>query len=83
MNYYNRKNDVPAFPTKHSRDPGMGLRDYFAARAMAAMVGNPVVIHGVQLSTSNPFLSRAIAAEAYKFADAMLLARKDATKDPG
>ena len=64
----------PAFPTTQYAngispsgfDPGMTLRDYFAAKAFA-MLMHP---HANYLSP------QATAEEAYRFADAMLEARK-------
>ncbi|WP_031524463.1 hypothetical protein [Siccibacter colletis] len=59
----------PAFPTieanhfKDYSDPGMTLRDYFAAKAMQAIVD---VGHSPEL----------FANHAYKIADAMLRARE-------
>jgi hypothetical protein len=67
-----------AFPTDHSADAectnitgGMTLRDYFAAKAMAALMS----WHGEDAwKTIRPF--EVIAKEAYTQADAMLEARK-------
>ncbi|WP_144814125.1 hypothetical protein [Enterobacter sp. DE0047] len=59
----------PAFPTSEANhlkdysDPGMSLRDYFAAKAMQAIVD---VSHNPEL----------FANHAYKVADAMLRARE-------
>lgn len=64
----------PAFPRDHANDGhnGMTLRDYFAAKAMAALI-----------QESGPNLSRAVwanirdlAAASYLFADAMLKERE-------
>jgi hypothetical protein len=63
----------PAFPTteenyssaKWSFD-GMSLRDYFAAKAMHALVSLPDACGSVNF----------FATEAYRYADAMLEARK-------
>lgn len=65
-----RKDGGPAFPREDYQTDdapgqrGMSLRDYFAARAMAALI--PVT------ATNDLFL---IAEDAYKAADAMLKAR--------
>ena len=60
--------DIPAFPGLHPsqecrfNDPGMTLRDYFAAKAMQALVqGNYFDV---------------TAKQAYMMADAMLKARE-------
>ena len=66
------KDGGPAFPTllepgnghEASDQPGMTLRDYFAAKAMAALLG--IGDGGEQV---------ALAEEAYEVADAMLEAR--------
>jgi hypothetical protein len=54
----------PAFPC--DIETGMSLRDYFAAKAMQALLGNPE-IDGEPIAYSQL---------AYKYADAMLKARK-------
>lgn len=68
----------PAFPqpdymadgsTQTQGDPGMTLRDYFAAKAMSTLLQT---VNGV--SGSNRYEYR-IAEEAYVFADAMLRVR--------
>jgi hypothetical protein len=48
--------------------PGMTLRDYFAAKAMQAILSRPV---GEDEEDDNPFLARL----AYDVADAMLMKR--------
>lgn len=71
---YNEPNFTPAFPTgdnpdsKLYADPGMSLRDYFAAKAMAAMIGNDWPMHSEE-STQH------LTDSAYRMADAMLEAR--------
>jgi hypothetical protein len=58
-----------AFPNPHLRDgSGMTLRDYFAAKAMQAIVST--VPH---LKEINP---KHAAIEAYEYADAMLKKRE-------
>ena len=64
-------NNPPAFPRPHSGNTnfaqeGMTLRDYFAARAMAADMTDG--IHEKDFGWA--------AARAYKVADAMLKARE-------
>lgn len=71
-----------AFPYEYDRDDnvggtfrdiesGMTLRDYFAAKAMQAMISNPSIID----NDSDGAINYASSA-AYKFADAMLKARE-------
>jgi hypothetical protein len=50
---------------------GMSLRDYFAAKAMAAIISMSGVVHDRALSELHP----EIAQCAYMMADAMLKAR--------
>jgi len=51
----------------HGESPGMTLRDYFAAKAMAPMIGSlAAVCHGY----------KEVARLAYEIADAMLKARE-------
>lgn len=62
-----------AFPSDDDHctiEQGMELRDYFAAKAMAAEIGAPI---GSQNHTSTP---RVAAEWAYEFADAMMFARE-------
>ncbi len=68
----------PAFPTEYFYDKdtdyehmpteGMTLRDYFAAKAMQAMIAHP------DCATDKP--AEAFARAAYVAADAMLKARE-------
>ncbi|AKQ59697.1 hypothetical protein ACR55_01827 [Bordetella hinzii] len=69
-------NGVPAFPhieppgKGFSIEPGMSLRDYFAAKAMQGILA--AQIHGFNDRPANgPF-----ASMAYEMADAMLKARE-------
>lgn len=57
----------PEFAAGYS---GMSLRDYFAAKAMAAMVASPDYVEGV-------WFQEDIALQAYTMADAMLAAREN------
>jgi hypothetical protein len=63
-----------AFPFTHHSDgdsitaTGMTLRDYFAAKAMQAVIMSGAVPTGIMIDT---------AKEAYQMADAMLEARAD------
>lgn len=65
----------PAFghgdPT-HGGHPGMELRDYFAAQALAAIIAKVPPTPEAPVVTP---LVRSIAVGAYNYADAMLLAR--------
>ena len=61
----------PAFPTPahNLANDGMTLRDYFAAKAMHAQIGNP-------LKLGDDEGRRLIAERAYRMADAMLKHRE-------
>ena len=68
----------PAFPHRmpyeqfafeETQFPGMSLRDYFAAKAMAACIAAPIESQNHATMASN------VAEDAYRFADAMLKAR--------
>lgn len=69
-------NSIPAFPCNElydkrgvvHRSPGMGLRDYFAAKAMQ-------VDYQQIKDCSDPYWREYLAIDAYKMADAMLKAR--------
>lgn len=76
------KNGGPAFPTQtvvyengqvQYGDNGMTLRDYFAAKAMAAMWSNQYVIEGLSRITEDQ--AKAISKMAFEQADAMLAER--------
>jgi hypothetical protein len=69
------KDGGPAFPRSWgtATDDGMSLRDYFAAKAMAAMLSNEATC--IRLSERSPDLKVALADNAYHFADAMLAER--------
>jgi hypothetical protein len=65
--------DIPAFPRPHSgtsqfAQEGMGLRDYFAAKAMQAMLAHPDSRADVDASV--------YAKGAYVMANAMMKARE-------
>lgn len=66
----------PAFPTQKGKhygfgtdDPGMTLRDYFAAKAMQGWIANPKFINNSEEVDYG-------VKQAYKIADAMLNQRK-------
>ena len=77
--------DEYAFPLKEplgSDSLGMTLRDYFAAKAMAALLAEPQWGEGSQTTTtiwgqdfSGPPDENKTAFVAYKIADAMMKAR--------
>ena len=58
-------NDIKAFPNEKSY--GMDLRDYFAAKAMQALVGN---------DPDAELTDHAISIAAYDMANAMMKARE-------
>jgi hypothetical protein len=64
--------NIPAFPApagvSHITEQGMTLRDYFAAKAMQAMLASPNCPMDIRES--------ALAASAYSTADAMMRARE-------
>lgn len=73
--------NIPAFPTKNEHYPngeieygqkGMDLRDYFAAKAMAALLSHP---EGVA-----DWANEQLTEWAYQIADAMMEARKKESK---
>lgn len=76
----NIKTGGPAFPHDWQAAGGMTLRDYFAAKAMAAMIAEPPFQPGLATVASrhcdgergelNQF-----AIAAYRMADAMIAAR--------
>lgn len=75
------KNGGPAFPTSEAvgqvvvTNFGMTLRDYFAAKAMAAIITNPETQHELSGMSADEG-SVMISAIAYTQADAMISARE-------
>jgi len=70
-------NNPPAFPTGTGvtpYNPGMTLRDYFAAKALQGMFANPDDGHE-NYDLSYEDYVKEIARCSYKMADAMLAAR--------
>ena len=64
------KNGGPAFPSLYSsQQPGMLLRDYFAAQAMQGLIADGALRDNAQRVHS-------LAALTYQEADAMLKARE-------
>lgn len=71
-------NDGPAFPVPAENwSCGMTLRDYFAAKAMVALINNDFCARGINevVATGGAARDDLIAAVAYTQADAMLRAR--------
>lgn len=75
---------VPAYPSAFPSDndpthwPGISMRDYFAAKALVALLGSDRYVAGLDeacLKAKTEFKDGA-AQMAYRFADAMLEARK-------
>lgn len=58
----------PAFPTERATDwlEGMSLRDYFAAKALPALIN----------AEGENFTIQQIVEDAYSYADAMIAARE-------
>ncbi len=69
----------PAFPFGTGY-PGMTLRDYFAAKAMAAMMTSPnhVAVAVEKLGIAGDEVLNHLAAGSYAMADAMLKVRGQA-----
>lgn len=70
----------PAFPTPahNLQNDGMTLRDYFAAKAMAAMMASPSNVAKTmdKLGVTEDDVLNYLAAGSYAMADAMLKARE-------
>ncbi len=69
---------MKAFPNPHafnaeSAQLGMDLRDYFAAKAMQALMSHETFINAVSAQRVPP---SALVTQAYMFADLMMEARK-------
>lgn len=67
--------DLAGNTTTHRKGPlkyGMTLRDYFAAKAMQAMLAGHISHYGHE----NYWAPQALASEAYERADAMLKERE-------
>lgn len=61
--------EVTGQPVNGFYDPGMTLRDYFAAKAMQGYFATPYTVHQVDAD--------AVARYCYEMADAMLAAREN------
>lgn len=72
----------PAFPGLHPsaecryNDPGMSLRDYFAAKAMQQILASQYA-DGIYVGDADNTSEHVCAASAYIMADAMLKARAE------
>jgi hypothetical protein len=66
----------PAFPRDHQHDGhnGMDLRDYFAAKAMVAIITMPMSPDSCP--EAYDYQPAGVAKSAYEMADAMLRARE-------
>jgi BMFP domain-containing protein YqiC len=65
-----------AFPSELFEQPGMTLRDYFAAAALSVALDNWKSFNARQEDDEEPSIDL-VAREAYDIADAMLTARKE------
>jgi hypothetical protein len=76
----------PAFPPGDGSENGMTLRDYFAGQALAGITSRSVEVYkklegsGISMSEIENELTQRLSCAAYIYADAMLSARKEATK---
>lgn len=70
----------PAFPLALSPDHvhGMSMRDYFAAKAMGALLSQKYGVSGMY-DPNDPAQASTLAYLSYQAADAMLARRKIAT----
>lgn len=70
-------NGLTNFEEHSSNEPedGMSLRDYFAAKALQAMLGNQAALEALHEVVPTEKSDDALANRAYFFADAMLKAR--------
>lgn len=72
--------DIPAFPTSWASDSvtedGMTLRDYFAAKAMHALIS----YHGDKMHITDRDSRVSLHLVAYEHADAMMTKRAKSTK---
>jgi len=62
-----------AFPSAGGSASGMDLRDYFAAKALAALLIRVDTVSGDWVTNGTPLQA---AESAYEYADAMLKARQ-------
>jgi hypothetical protein len=79
-------NHEPAFPRDHDADGhnGMTLRDYFAAKVMAAAIAHHGIydeeqpLAAMTSATAQDYHAESVAKIAYTYADEMLAARERA-----
>lgn len=79
-------NQEPAFQHDHAANwnDGMSLRDYFAAKAMQAMIAHHGIYDEAQpfaamtSATAQDYHADSVSKTAYTYADAMLAARQTA-----
>lgn len=72
-----KKNGGAAFPANPNNahcEPGMSLRDYFAAKALPAIIAAYIEANGRCIGTDH--FPGNTTAHAYRVADAMLAARE-------
>ena len=71
--------DIPAFPVSGDwsqiKDKGMTLRDYFAAKAMQALIQFEDQALPYESRNTKDFDDR-VSYQAYRYADAMMKARE-------
>lgn len=67
-----RSSAFPNIGASWADEPGITLRDYLAARAIAGLLSNPAVL----AATKSDSPSSELAKSAYDIADAMLKARQ-------
>ena len=79
----NKDTGGPAFPVLHQNEitghippetAGMTLRDYFAAKAMQAVLTSPILMAAV--GSKGGSATQHLAKQSYEMADAMLKARE-------
>ena len=71
-----KNNGGPAFPNEFDKDErGLSLRDYFAAKAMQALIGR-MSIREVNGIVDFQWVEADMAGWSYIFADAMLAERE-------
>lgn len=61
----------------HHMEPGMTLRDYFAAKALQGWIAAQPSVSGERLAGKNEEHAIILAEAAYNYADAMLKVRKE------
>lgn len=74
----NKPNNPMAFPvcTEKVYETGLTMRDYFAAKAMQAMISNPNILRPNPNSGNVDNQLKDFTSVCYEYADAMLKTRK-------